>query len=81
VKKIARRVDVMIVVGGKDSNNTMKLAEVSRMAGTKTYHIETAEEIKKSWLKDAKKIGIAAGASTPDWIIGEVVLRIKNDEF
>jgi (E)-4-hydroxy-3-methyl-but-2-enyl pyrophosphate reductase len=81
VKKIAKRVEVMIVVGGKESNNTKKLAEASRLAGAKTYHIETAAEIKPSWLKNAKKIGLAAGASTPDWIIDEVILRIMNFEL
>jgi (E)-4-hydroxy-3-methyl-but-2-enyl pyrophosphate reductase len=78
VKKIARWVDVMIVVGGKESNNTKKLAEASRLAGTKTYHIETVDELKLTWLKNAKKIGIAAGASTPDWIIEDVIKEVSN---
>jgi 4-hydroxy-3-methylbut-2-enyl diphosphate reductase len=78
VKELAKKVDIMIVIGGKQSNNTKKLAEVSKATGTKTYHIETAKELKKDWFKNKKKIGIAAGASTPDWIIKEVIDRIKS---
>jgi 4-hydroxy-3-methylbut-2-enyl diphosphate reductase IspH len=43
-----------------------------------TYHIETASEIRKGWLKRAKRIGLTAGASTPDWIIKEVENRIRD---
>jgi 4-hydroxy-3-methylbut-2-enyl diphosphate reductase len=43
-----------------------------------TYHIETSAEIKKAWIKRAKKIGITAGASTPTWIIKEVKVRISD---
>ena len=78
VKELAKKVNLVIVVGGKESNNTKKLAQVSRSAGAKTRHIETAEELKISWLKNVKKVGIAAGASTPDWIIKEVVNKISS---
>jgi len=76
-QKMAKQVDLMIVVGGKHSSNTKRLAEVCREI-VPTYHIETAQELKKSWLKKAKNIGLTAGASTPDWIIKKVFLKIKN---
>ena len=70
--ELARKVDVMIVIGGKNSANTQKLARLCAQTGTPTHHIETAAEFKREWLADKKSIGITAGASTPDWIIEEV---------
>lgn len=70
--ELARKVDVMIVIGGKNSANTQKLARLCAQTGTPTHHIETAAEFKREWLTDKKLIGITAGASTPDWIIEEV---------
>lgn len=78
VEEMAGKVDVMIIVGGKGSNNTRKLAEVGRKAGAKTYQIETAREIKKAWIKKAEKIGVAAGASTPDFSIKKVLEKIAK---
>lgn len=70
-RELAETVDVMVVVGGRDSANTRKLASIC--AGvTKTYLIETAEELEEDWFKDAENAGLTAGASTPDWIIEEV---------
>jgi (E)-4-hydroxy-3-methyl-but-2-enyl pyrophosphate reductase len=76
-QKIAKQVDLMIVVGGKHSSNTKRLAEVCQEI-VPTYHIETAQELKKSWFKKAKNVGLTAGASTPDWIIKEVEFRLKK---
>ena len=72
--ELAEKVDAMIVVGGKNSANTTKLAKLCKNKCT-TYHIETAQEILPEWFQksnEIKKIGITAGASTPDWIIREV---------
>ena len=70
--ELAGRVDVMVVVGGKNSANTQKLARLCAKTGTPTYHIETAGEIDSAWMDGKKIVGITAGASTPDWIIEEV---------
>ncbi len=75
---MAKRVDVMVVVGGKNSANTTQLANLSRSLGVPTYHIETASEIKDGWFEGAQRVGITAGASTPDWIIKEVGKKIKG---
>lgn len=77
-RELAEKVDVMIVIGGKNSANTTRLAEICRTSGTTTYHIETAEELKPEWFSSRDKIGITAGASTPDWIIEEVVCIMEN---
>lgn len=76
-QKIAKQVDLMIVVGGKHSSNTKRLAEVSQKI-ISTHHIETAQELKKSWFKKVKKVGLTAGASTPDWIIKEVKFKLTS---
>lgn len=76
-EKLAKKVDLMIVVGGKNSGNTTRLYQICKDK-TKTYHIETVEDIKESWFKNKKKIGITAGASTPDWIVEKVKERIKD---
>jgi small subunit ribosomal protein S1 len=74
---LAEKVDLMIVVGGKNSANTSRLAELCRDVGKDTYHIETAEELNPAWFRDDYKIGVTAGASTPDWIIEDVIEAIE----
>ncbi len=71
-------VDVMLVVGGKNSANTTQLANLCRDLDVTTYHIETASEIRDEWLSGAKRVGVTAGASTPDWIIKEVKKRLRD---
>jgi 4-hydroxy-3-methylbut-2-enyl diphosphate reductase len=75
---MAGAVDVMVVVGGKNSANTTQLANRCRSLSVPTYHIETASAIRPKWFSGAQKVGITAGASTPDWIIKDVQDRIKN---
>src|SRR4030066_1831186 len=75
---MARKTDVMVVVGGKNSANTTQLAKLCRFLSVATYHIETPVEIKDAWFRRAKRVGITAGASTPGWIIQEVEERIRN---
>jgi len=75
---LAKKVDLMIVVGGKNSGNTNRLAEVCREAGYTTYHIETSTELQMTWFKQVHTVGVTAGASTPDWIIKEVIERMSE---
>lgn len=77
-EKIAGKVDIMVVVGGRNSANTTQLANLCTSRPVTTYHIETAEELKSDWFKGISKVGITAGASTPDWIIDDVKERIKD---
>ena len=76
-EKLAKEVDVMIVIGGKNSGNTTRLYQICSNI-TKTYHIENVDEIEKSWFDNVENIGITAGASTPDWIIENIKRRIKE---
>jgi len=78
VKKIAPEVDVMIIIGGKHSGNTQRLYQISKALNPNIYHIETADELQRQWFENKENIGVSAGASTPDWIIQEVVNKIKE---
>ncbi len=77
---LAKQVDVILVVGGRNSANTSRLATICRQEGKPTHHIEIAGEIRQEWFQGARKIGVTAGASTPDWVLNEVLERLqKND--
>lgn len=77
-QEMARKVDVMIVVGGRNSANTTQLADFCRSMSVPTYHIETADEIRPSWFGGVSSVGITAGASTPDWIIAGAEQRVRE---
>ncbi|MDD5102506.1 MAG: 4-hydroxy-3-methylbut-2-enyl diphosphate reductase [Endomicrobiaceae bacterium] len=76
-EKLANKVDVMIVIGGKNSGNTRRLYQICSKI-TKTHHIENVDEIKGIWFKNKNIFGITAGASTPSWIISNVKRRMKE---
>jgi len=77
---LAERCDMVLVVGGRHSANTRRLYEICKETGTETHHIETADEIIRNWLEGKHRIGVTAGASTPDWIIEEVVATMYEEE-
>lgn len=76
--ELARQVDLMIVVGGRESSNTRHLAEVCGEQGVETYHIERPEEIDPAWLQGKERVGVTAGASTPDFVIDAVVHHLEE---
>ena len=76
-KNLAKEVDCMIVIGGKHSSNTQKLVDICKDL-TNTFAIETKDELNKEELKNYKSVGITAGASTPDWLISEVIEFLKS---
>ena len=76
--ELAKRVDLMIVVGGHNSANTTRLAKLCQRSKTPTRHIEIAKELRKNWFKGKTRVGVTAGTSTPDWLIREVVERIEK---
>ena len=77
-KELAKRVDCMIVIGGYNSANTKRLAEVCSELQTRTHHIETAQELDRAWFAGVDKVGVTAGASTPKWLIDEVLAHIRQ---
>ena len=76
--ELAGTVDFMLVIGGSNSANTQKLANICRQNGCRTEHIESVEEIDTHWFDGVENVGITAGASTPDWIIREVTLKMEE---
>lgn len=76
--EVAEKVDCMVVVGGRNSANTDKLQKICKDIQPDTHHIEVATELDSSWFQDKSKIGVTAGASTPDWIIEDVVNKISS---
>ena len=79
VRKLSKKADVMIVIGGKNSSNTKQLSSISNDYCADSHHIEDENDIDFSWFKDKKLCGISAGASTPDWIIQNVVNSIQEN--
>lgn len=80
VTELSKMVDLMIVIGGKNSSNTTKLFEISKKNCPNSIHIENLNELPQSIIDDKtiSKIGITAGASTPDWIINEVINKLEE---
>ncbi|QNU65315.1 bifunctional 4-hydroxy-3-methylbut-2-enyl diphosphate reductase/30S ribosomal protein S1 [Ruminiclostridium herbifermentans] len=76
--KISKEVDMVLVIGGENSSNTNKLFEICRANCPETYKIQTASDIPPVDIKKIKKIGITAGASTPDWVIKEVIHNMSE---
>ena len=76
--QLASEVDLMLVIGGRDSANTRHLAEICKSTGVKTLHIEAAGELDSLSLHDQYHIGITAGASTPEWVIEEVIRKLEQ---
>jgi (E)-4-hydroxy-3-methyl-but-2-enyl pyrophosphate reductase len=80
VLHVAEGVDAMVIVGGKGSSNTQRLVELSRSKGIPAYHVETADELELDKLTEHETVGVTAGASTPNWIIQQVVERLEQAE-
>jgi 4-hydroxy-3-methylbut-2-enyl diphosphate reductase len=78
VRTLAGEVDAMIVVGGKHSANTVRLAEIAREEGVPTFPIETADELDPGALQNFQTVGITAGASTPHWVFRTVVGKVHH---
>lgn len=81
VSQLADAVDAVIVVGGKDSGNTQRLAEIAGQGGRRAYHVESDSELDMDALASTDKIGITAGASTPNWVIKKVHSRLETLMF
>jgi len=77
-QKLAQEVEAIVVVGGRASGNTQRLVEVSQATGVPTYHIETESELDLKEMSRYQTVGVTAGASTPHWLISNVVTTLKH---
>lgn len=77
-RELAPKVDAMFVVGGFNSANTNRLADICSEINPRTYHIETVSDINPEWLNGVNTAGLTAGASTPDWTISEIKTFLES---
>lgn len=77
-KELAKKSDIFIVVGGKNSSNTKQLYAIAKEFCTDSYLVENEKELDYKWFKNKKICGITAGASTPDWIIKKIIEKIRE---
>ncbi|NLZ93853.1 MAG: bifunctional 4-hydroxy-3-methylbut-2-enyl diphosphate reductase/30S ribosomal protein S1 [Firmicutes bacterium] len=77
--EMAQQVDAMVVIGSKSSSNTRKLAAICRSAGAKTIEVTDAADLDTAQLQGVRTVGVTAGASTPDWVIKEVIGKMENE--
>jgi 4-hydroxy-3-methylbut-2-enyl diphosphate reductase len=77
-RKLLKKCDVMIVVGGKNSANTKRLWQICKESGVDSYHIESYDELKRRYFKGKKCAGVVSGASTPDEMVKKVVAKIRK---
>jgi 4-hydroxy-3-methylbut-2-enyl diphosphate reductase len=80
-RQLSKRVDLMLVVGGKNSANTTHLADIAKQNNPNTYHIENKDGLVKDWFKNTDKVGISGGASTPEEDILEIRKKIEDMKF
>ncbi len=78
-RELSKKVDIMIVIGGKNSSNSKKLYEICSSILDKTYFIESADELELDEIPQDTHIGITAGASTPDWVIKEIINKLEGE--
>jgi 4-hydroxy-3-methylbut-2-enyl diphosphate reductase len=78
IRRLAKAVDGIVVIGGKNSANTKKLVEIAESLGVSTLWIEHSDELDWGWTKGKASIGVAAGGSTPDWLIKDLTGKIQR---
>jgi 4-hydroxy-3-methylbut-2-en-1-yl diphosphate reductase len=78
VKDVARRVDVLLVIGSDNSSNSNRLVEVSRAMGTPAYLIDDESEIDEGWFDGANSVGVTSGASAPEWLVDRVLAWLRD---
>jgi len=78
VQDLARQAEALVVVGGRNSGNTQRLVEISRSTGIPTYHVETEQDLDLEEMSRYSTVAVTAGASTPHWLIGNVVSTLKH---
>ena len=80
IRTLSKKADIMIIIGGKNSSNTKQLFSIAQDHCKDSYHIEDEHDIETSWFNEKELCGISAGASTPDWIIQNVINSIEKSK-
>jgi len=77
-RALAQKVELMLVVGGRESANTRRLAQAAAATGVRVYHVESGREVDPAWFKSVERVGVTAGTSTPQGAIEEVLARMRE---
>ncbi len=77
IRKLAKKLNVVLIIGSSISTNTKRLYQISSKINPKTFFVKTTRDLKKEWFENIKNVGISAGTSTPNWIINKVVKKLK----
>ena len=78
VKELARRADVVLVIGSDNSSNSNRLAEVSRELGTRAFLVDDETEVDPAWLREADVVGLTSGASAPEWLVDRMLAWLET---
>jgi 4-hydroxy-3-methylbut-2-enyl diphosphate reductase len=78
VRDLAEQVDVMLVVGSHNSSNSLRLRELAEQLGTRAYLVDHAEQVEPQWIAGAQRVGVTAGASSPEYLTQAIVDRVKQ---
>jgi 4-hydroxy-3-methylbut-2-enyl diphosphate reductase len=78
VKQMSEDCDLLLVIGSRNSSNSVRLVEVARDCGTESHLIDTADEIREEWLQDAHVVGISSGASAPENLVQDLVQLFRD---
>jgi 4-hydroxy-3-methylbut-2-enyl diphosphate reductase len=77
-RELARNSDLVLVIGGFNSANTTRLAQICREIQPRVHHVETADQLEPQWFEGIETVGVTAGASTPGWLIDEVIRKVEG---
>ena len=81
VKELAKRVDLVLVIGAENSSNCNRLREVAERHGVPAYLINRKDDLNESWIRSDMKVGITSGASTPEVLVDDVISKLKPDNI
>ena len=77
MEQLCERIDLLLVVGSANSSNSMRLKEMGRALGVKSYLVDGPEEIRDAWFEGVERIGISSGASAPEHIVQDVIAHLR----
>lgn len=78
VRDLAQRCDVLIVVGSQNSSNSLRLRELAEQLGTRSYLVDDPDQVERDWLQNAQRVGVTAGASSPETLTQAIVARLRD---
>ena len=78
VIELAKKIGLVVIVGSPTSSNSNRLREVAELAGAQAYIVDTANELNSDWFQGIEKVAVSSGASTPEWLLEEVIEKIRN---